>query len=56
MKLIDKLENREEIKKALEIEVKNRYINIVGKRKSFSKYMLCVDAMNGLFLYDTNPY
>ncbi|MCR4880574.1 MAG: ATP-dependent DNA helicase RecG [bacterium] len=40
MKLIDKLENCAEIKKALEIEVKNNYINIVGKKKSFSKYML----------------
>ncbi len=40
MRLFDKLENRAEIKKALEIEVKNYYINIVGKKKSFSKYML----------------
>ena len=39
MKLIEKLDNRDEIKKALEIEVKNHYINIVGKKKSFSKYM-----------------
>ena len=40
MKLIDKLDNKDEIKKALEIEVKNHYINIVGRRKSFSRYML----------------
>ncbi len=40
MKLIEKLENREAIKKALEIESKNRYINIDGKTKSFAKYIL----------------
>ena len=40
MKLIDKLENKETIKKALDIEVKNRYINIIGKTKPFSKYIL----------------
>ncbi len=40
MKLIDKLPSREAIKKALEIEVKNKYINIDGKTKPFSKFML----------------
>ena len=40
MKIIERLDNRDEIKKALEIEIKNNYINIVGKKKSFSKYML----------------
>lgn len=40
MKLIEKLENRDAIKKALEIEIKNRYINIDGKTKPFSKYIL----------------
>ena len=40
MKLIDKLENKEAIKKALEIETKNRYINVVGKTKPFSKFIL----------------
>ena len=40
MKLIDKLENKDALKKAIEIEVSNNYINIVGKTKPFSKYML----------------
>ena len=40
MKLIDKLENSDAIKKALEIETKNKYINIDGKTKPFSQFML----------------
>jgi len=40
MKLIEKLEHKDAIKKALEIEIKNRYININGKTKPFSKYIL----------------
>ncbi len=40
MKLIDKLEHRDGIKKALELETKNRYININGKTKTFSKYIM----------------
>ena len=40
MRLIDKLPNKAAIKKALEIETNNQYINIDGKTKPFSKYML----------------
>ena len=40
MRLIDKLPNKAAIKKALEIETTNQYINIDGKTKPFSKYML----------------
>ena len=39
MKLIDKLEHKEEIKKALDIEIKNHYINIIGKTKPFCKFL-----------------
>ncbi|MCQ2958047.1 MAG: ATP-dependent DNA helicase RecG [Candidatus Gastranaerophilales bacterium] len=40
MKLIDKLENKEVLKKALELEVSNHYIDLTGKTKTFSKFML----------------
>jgi len=40
MKLIDKLENKDKIKKALEIEINNNYINIVGKTKPFANFMM----------------
>ena len=40
MKLIDKLDNKEALKKALELEVSNHYIDLTGKTKNFSKFML----------------
>ncbi|MDD3593819.1 MAG: ATP-dependent DNA helicase RecG [Candidatus Gastranaerophilales bacterium] len=39
MKLADKLTNFNTIKKAIEIEIKNNYINIDGKTQSFAKFI-----------------
>ena len=36
MRLIDKLSTKDAIKKALEIEIENQYINIDGKKRNFS--------------------
>ena len=33
------MENLEQIKKAIEVEVKYKYINITGKTKSFSSFI-----------------
>ena len=39
MRIIDKLQSKEAIKKALEIEIENQYINIDGKKMNFSKFI-----------------
>ena len=36
------MENLEQVKKAVEIEVKHKYININGKTKSFSSFICSV--------------
>ena len=34
------MDNLEQVKKAVEIEVKHKYININGRNKNFSSFML----------------
>ncbi len=39
MRIIDKLDSKEAVKKALEIEIDNQYIDIDGKKMNFSKFI-----------------
>lgn len=48
------MDNLEQVKKAVEIEVKHRYININGRTKSFSSF-ICSVLRNEIKLYPDNP-
>ncbi len=48
------MDNLEQVKKAVEIEVKHKYININGKSKSFSSF-ICSVLRNEIKLYPENP-
>ena len=48
------MENLEQVKKAVEIEVKHKYININGKSRSFSSF-ICSVLRNEIKLYPDNP-
>ena len=48
------MDNLEQVKKAVEIEVKHKYININGKRKSFSSF-ICSVLKQEIKLYPDNP-
>ena len=48
------MENFEQLKKAVEIEVKNKYININGKNRNFSSF-ICSVLRAEIKLYPDNP-
>ena len=48
------MDNLEQVKKAVEIEVKHKYININGKSKSFSSF-ICSVLRKEIKLYPDNP-
>lgn len=48
------MDNLEQVKKAVEIEVKHKYINIHGKTKSFSAF-ICSVLKQEIKLYPDNP-
>lgn len=48
------MDNLEQVKKAVEIEVKHKYININGKSKSFSSF-ICSVLRDEIKLYPDNP-
>lgn len=48
------MDNLEQVKKAVEIEVKHKYININGKSKSFSSF-ICSVLRKEIKLYPENP-
>lgn len=48
------MENLEQVKKAVEIEVKHKYININGKSRSFSSF-ICSVLRQEIKLYPENP-
>ena len=48
------MDNLEQVKKAVEIEVKHKYININGRTKSFSSF-ICSVLRNEIKLYPENP-
>lgn len=48
------MENLEQVKKAVEIEVKHRYININGRNKSFAQF-ICSVIRQEIKLYPDNP-
>lgn len=48
------MDNLEQVKKAVEIEVKHKYINIRGKTKSFSAF-ICSVLKQEIKLYPDNP-
>ena len=48
------MDNLEQVKKAVEIEVKHKYINIRGKSKSFSAF-ICSVLRQEIKLYPENP-
>ena len=48
------MDNLEQVKKAVEIEVKHKYININGKSKSFSSF-ICSVLRQEIKLYPQNP-
>ena len=48
------MENLEQVKKAVEIEVKHKYININGKSRSFSSF-ICSVLRQEIKLYPDNP-
>ena len=48
------MDNLEQVKKALEIEVKHKYININGKSRSFSSF-ICSVLRKEIKLYPENP-
>lgn len=48
------MENLEQVKKAVEIEVKHKYININGRTKSFSSF-ICSVLRGEIKLYPDNP-
>ena len=48
------MENLEQVKKAIEIEVKHKYININGKTRCFSAF-ICSILKQEIKLYPENP-
>ena len=48
------MDDLEQVKKAIEIEVKHKYININGRTKSFSSF-ICSVLRNEIKLYPDNP-
>jgi ATP-dependent DNA helicase RecG len=48
------MDNLEQVKKAVEIEVKNKYININGKTRSFASF-ICSVLKQEIKLYPDNP-
>ena len=48
------MENLEQVKKAVEIEVKHKYININGKSRSFSSF-ICSVLRNEIKQHPDNP-
>ena len=48
------MDNLEQVKKAVEIEVKHKYININGKNRNFSSF-ICSVLRKEIKLYPDNP-
>ena len=48
------MDNLEQVKKAIEIEVKHKYININGRNKTFASF-ICSVLRNEIKLYPQNP-
>ena len=48
------MDNLEQVKKAVEIEVKHQYININGRTKSFSSF-ICSVLKKEIKLHSDNP-
>ena len=48
------MDNLEQVKKAVEIEVKHKYININGRTQSFSSF-ICSVLRKEIKLYPNNP-